>query len=700
MKPVEELISRFVEDPGAATPEELDALIEALHEEPAMVVRLREQLMLNDLLAQKLTVDRRNFLAQVEQRIADYERGQEEIDSQVSDLRAIAETEIERPRSVRGTSLWMNLLMVAAAAALIAGVFIAPGFLQQGRAVARVESVEGEAIIFRDQMEVPLQAGAAVLTGQPIRVAAGALLVLEYADRTRVELTGGSLTLASDPKTRAKQVRIESGEVFASVAKQTAGPMLFQTPHAVATVLGTELRITVADEGTRLDVTEGLVQFAKKDGGDPVLVAASETSEVRGDQVQPKRSLTWPDERESVVFLFEGTDKLTLARNPASGYFRDTPLEPVGEVEFGAARELLLRGGQFVTADGGLDVVRLVQRSSQFTLETVLAAQRSRASGAIVALAFSGGRGNFELAQEDDQLVFRLAADRTADGPALLELGRIEADRQLHVAVSYRDGVLCGYVDGKEVARREDVHGGLGGWSEGALAIGGDSVGGRRWRGSVAGVAIHDRALDAAEIARNTRNFVGLHATAAREPRWISLMTDADPASHAAAGTWTTVDYAWASGGTGERLSLTPVKGDFDVRLELHVLQSAGEPIELLLPVGNRHVAVVLRPAGSSSTVNGLDLIDLRPAADNRSGLADRQLELQRIYAIEGQVRVLGEKASVLVSVDGEPWVEWTGPRESLSLRTERQDWAEPSPVLSVGKNVVQVHSLKVRRYP
>ncbi len=699
MRPVDDLISRFVEDPGAATPEQLEELTAALREQPEMAVRLREQLMLDDLLAQKLTVDRRNFLAQVEQRIADYERAQDEIDSQVADLRAIAETEIERPNRPRGPSLWMNLLMVAAAAALIAGVFLAPDFLARGRAVARVESVQGEVATVVGQGFHHLAVGEVLKTDQHVNVPAGGSLVFVYADKTRVELAGGTrVIIGGNPRTGAKALSVAQGEVLASVAKQTAGPMLFNTPHAVATVLGTELRITVDDAATRLDVTEGLVQLAKTDGARPVLVAANETGEVRGQELLPKRSLAWPDNRDSVVFLFEGNDELVVARNPNTGNFRDTPLTKVDSAS-AEMLDLQMFGGQFVTEEGGVDVVQLCQRTSELGLEAIITAERPRMEGTIAALASKNGRGNFELAQERDRLTFRLSTDATMDAPVTLDLGPIEADRQTYVAVTYRDGALIGYVDGTEVARREDVRGGLGSWPEGPLAIGGDSVGAQRWRGSVAGFAIHNQAMDAAAIARNVRNFRGLHFSAARQPKWTGLMSDDDPATHWIGG-WKEVEFAWENEGAGERLRLAPVKGDYDARVELHVVRSAGEAIELLLPVGNRHVAAVLQPPGSASKVNGLELVDLLPASETKSGLLNRQLELQRIYTIEARVRVEGENARIVATVDGEPWVDWSGPRASLSLKTERQDWAEESPVLSVGKNVVRVHSLKVRQYP
>ena len=96
------LINRFLDDRAALEPDELDALIAGLRAEPARAAQLREQLVIDDHLAQKMTVDRRNFLAQVEQRIADFERSEEEIDSQVAELRELATKEFERPVALVG----------------------------------------------------------------------------------------------------------------------------------------------------------------------------------------------------------------------------------------------------------------------------------------------------------------------------------------------------------------------------------------------------------------------------------------------------------------------------------------------------------------------------------------------------------------------------------------------------------------------
>ena len=90
MTPNEELIHRFLEDPAGLSETDLEQLTAHLRAEPAKAVELREQLIIDDLLGQKLAVDRKNFPTMVQQRLADFEKGEEEKYDQVADLRAIA----------------------------------------------------------------------------------------------------------------------------------------------------------------------------------------------------------------------------------------------------------------------------------------------------------------------------------------------------------------------------------------------------------------------------------------------------------------------------------------------------------------------------------------------------------------------------------------------------------------------------------
>src|SRR6266576_758317 len=87
------LVQRYLEDRSSLAAGELDELIAGLRADPELALSLRDQLLLDDLLAQKFTLDRRNFVAQVGQRIADFERVHEDLNQQVADLRSMAAAE-------------------------------------------------------------------------------------------------------------------------------------------------------------------------------------------------------------------------------------------------------------------------------------------------------------------------------------------------------------------------------------------------------------------------------------------------------------------------------------------------------------------------------------------------------------------------------------------------------------------------------
>lgn len=510
------LLHRYLDDRASLGEDELDQLIALLKAEPAQAVTLREQLILDDLVAQKLSVDRRNFPAQVGQRIADYERGQEEINTQVADLRALAETEIERPTPWTGSSPWVKYVALAAALAIVA-VFLVPNWLPRApQPVAKVTAVEGDVQFAAGGQQSAAAAGVAVLSGQQITTPPGTSIALEYADKSVLRILGGS-TVALDMEERAggKQVRIDRGEVFANVAPQAAaGPMKFSTPHAVATVLGTELRLTVSESATLLDVTEGTVQLDRLVDGRSITVAAREAGVASAERFE-LRQLAWPDNRDSVGYLLSpleftaaGLPRM-LARNPATGNLRMTELKPVGaaalnEFTFGFD----LDGGYLQSHEAGPDLLAVMARQDAFTLEIVLsgAAWDQGGPARIAALADNGQSANFALMQEGDELVFSM---RPAAGELTPQARFPSGSPQgpLHLALTYREGRLTVYRDGSEVARSNQFHGSLASWADGPLTLGADANGNGIWRGTIEALALYSRDLDAQEIARNARNY-------------------------------------------------------------------------------------------------------------------------------------------------------------------------------------------------
>ena len=515
----ETLIQRYLDDRSGLNEAELDELIAHLKAEPARAVALREQLLLDDLVAQKLSVDRRNFPAQVGQRLADFHRGQEEMDNQVSDLRALAESEFERPTTWSGSSPWVKYIALAATV-LIAAVIIVPRFLPKApQAVAKVTAVDGAVQVAGGQAG-DAQAGAAsvglaLMTGQQIVTPADASLSLAYADKTTIRIGGDStVAINLDETTGGKQIALDRGQIMATVSKQDPdAPLRITTPHAVATVVGTQFRLTVTAEKTLLDVTEGVVVLDRLDDGQSITVKANESGLASGERLVV-RQVDWPDDHQSIAYIYSPFDFLTqvapvsASRSPDSGRLWDAVLTPIGSAalnDFTAAMEL--SGGYVKSDEAGTDLWHALNEHSELTLEIVLSAAKVDQDGLarIVALADDGQRANLLLAQEGDELVFRLQTS-AGQKPQELRFPSGNLQEATHLAVTYREGSLTVYRDGVNVKSSEAEQGSFA-WQEGSLTIGADASGMSNWHGTVEALAIHGRCLDSQEIARNARAY-------------------------------------------------------------------------------------------------------------------------------------------------------------------------------------------------
>src|SRR5687767_4547593 len=85
-----DLLQRFVDDRDGLEEHEYAQLVAAVTQSPDLALQLRDQLVIDDVLSQRMAMDRRRFDAQVQQRIADHLRGEEELNLQADELRELA----------------------------------------------------------------------------------------------------------------------------------------------------------------------------------------------------------------------------------------------------------------------------------------------------------------------------------------------------------------------------------------------------------------------------------------------------------------------------------------------------------------------------------------------------------------------------------------------------------------------------------
>jgi hypothetical protein len=91
----------------------------------------------------------------------------------------------------------------------------------------------------------------------------GRAVIRFLPEQTRIGLLPGTeFRLRS--LSRGKSFELVEGKLEASVARQRPfRPMILKTPQAEARVIGTRFTLAVSSNATRLDVTEGLVRFAR-----------------------------------------------------------------------------------------------------------------------------------------------------------------------------------------------------------------------------------------------------------------------------------------------------------------------------------------------------------------------------------------------------------------------------------------------------
>lgn len=516
MSDFDSLLHRYLEDRSYLSPRDLDGLIAGLRADPELAASLRDQLVLDDLLAQKLALDRRNFVAQVEQRIADLARGSEALSEQVADLRSLAAAEKSSPATPRVPGWARYVLAITVLLGVAIGVYWARSVTVHHPTIAKVTELAGQVTIVQDGDSSAAEMDGALESGQQIVVPPGGFISIRYQDDTEIRVKGdAAVTFGVEQPGAAKEIHIERGEVVARVTPQLVGPFRFTTPHAVATAPPAFLRLVVADDSTLLDVSEGNVRLDRLHDKRTLVVAASESGLASRDNLQI-RQLTWPDRRDGLSYLFsplESTPKdnkpLMVARHPQTRHLRLTELQPHGEATLLESRLVYeLNGGYLSSGDAGPDIFAASRGGSELTLEAIFCpASLDQAGPArIVSLADDSDNPDFALAQDGSDVTFSLRTDaKQATSPSRLPI--TTADTPLHLTMTYRHGELIAYRDGMEIARSKDLLGSLAAWRSGPLTVGADASGGHPWRGIMEAFALYNRCLEPGEVARNARNY-------------------------------------------------------------------------------------------------------------------------------------------------------------------------------------------------
>lgn len=508
MKRLQQLIETYLDDRDALTPAEMEHLAAELDRSPALAETVKDQLLIRELISQKLAEDRRNFPAQVAQRRRDEARGEEALFRQVAEVRSLAAEELaersRRRRGLRRYTFWIGVtaaLLIAVAAGLFWERFV------QSPPIATLTSLEGTVYVDRQGRRLAVANGYALKEGDRLTVGQEATAALRYPDRTAVLLDSESQIELHGGRHDAKRVALIAGGLSASVRPQPAEtPMTIETAAAEIRVLGTEFFVYASEEGARVGVTQGRILLTRRRDGEGVEVTAGQSGFASADQLHVWEGV-WPSNLAGAALVLESAPKAQT--RDVSGVGRPVTLEQLGRARLTDHGALVLDDGAFVAAGAGEAILQACQPTGRMTVEAIVRPNDARQTQAAIVFAATGGDGtpNFALTQSKGRFGFLL---KTSAGNHVFDLADTSDVYAQRLVVTYRPGRFACYLDGRLLFERNDVRGDFRTWSAGELMFGDQPQGGHNWRGILEGVAIYNRVLCKNEIARNAAAYAAI----------------------------------------------------------------------------------------------------------------------------------------------------------------------------------------------
>jgi len=213
---------------------------------------------------------------------------------------------------------------------------------------------------------------------------------------------------------------------------------------------------------------------------------------------------SWPGDDPHVLLAWQkefGAQK--LVGTLADGKVALKPRES-GRID---ANGIQLANGAVLVDGADETLLNQCKKSGELSLEAIITSSSDRQSGParIVSFSSDGYSRNFSLAQESNQLLLRLRTPQTGENGIKPEtkLCSIEAGRSYHLIVTYRDGQLVCYLNGRKVKETSDVRGNFSNWASHHFLLGDEWDGGgtRDWSGDIERFAILCRFIGDEEAA-------------------------------------------------------------------------------------------------------------------------------------------------------------------------------------------------------
>ncbi len=506
MNAMPDIVSRYLEDRESLTAAELAELVETLTDDPALAGQVRSELIVEEMLTQKLAAYRGDFRVQVQQRLRDHAQGEEELDRRAEDLRTLASRQLQQKQQSEQRSkrfkLWTSLAAAVLFCCAAAGGFY---FYYQQQTVGYITEVAGNAHVIRNGEKTPLERDMRIAIGDRVETPAGAAVTLRYVDGGVLRIGGD--TVAGFPVLQhpsgavGKLVNLQRGDLMARMGPQKL-PMVLTTKVAYCEVIGTQFFLSTNRENTRLEVSAGKVKFTHDSLPESVLVTGGQTGVATASGLK-NQTEPWPAARKGLVFVFQTADRARQLWNPETGDLQMYDLQPAGDAMWTHDYAMQFASGQFTTPPSVNDLIRhSTARTGAISLEAIVQFDKSPQKEPVQIVSMGDGQASsFALVRRHKEVYFELYADGKAIATSKLS-GKMMDYRQHHIAVTAGNGELTGYVDGRKVMHSSYPTGKFTIRKNDTLKFG-DRRG--RARTTLESVALYNEKLSPEDIASNAR---------------------------------------------------------------------------------------------------------------------------------------------------------------------------------------------------
>ncbi|MCA9067977.1 MAG: FecR domain-containing protein [Planctomycetaceae bacterium] len=558
---LETILHRFLENRESLSDAEFQQLLEALRQQPALAERLKDHLIMDEMLAQQYQMDRKDFVGKFEERLREETEAANPPATETYSLRwtdtaesngnkvhsnGASKTPEPTPHPAVTTSSpspakpspsqvmeepapghpWRNFFLVMLGLFLVATGLMRLEYSDVARQIAEVHDVEGMVIIYRDEIGTIAKKGMPILPGDEIRLQEDGRLKLFYRDRSALEIEANSqITLQSDSGywpgfltiDLRKELFLSKGRLSANITPQPTGrSMLVRTPDMEAEVLGTQFSLAVNSEQSFMEVLEGRIAVQSETRSEKPVELVTGHQLVASPKVFRITPGNWPTDKAGLVFLLSPKAEVSQTLDQGLQVFAEGPdqapavLRPRGNAAFEQGRMQFQNGAFLVDDQTTQTLLEGCQKSNELTLEVTFQTSDLNQTGPARWITFSTSSHawNFTLAQKGDQCVLRLLT-QTDSGEQRNEkpLFPIPDDQPHHLVVTYASGELRCYLDGTLKGSEKMDQGTFANWTSQHLLFGDEWNGNRQWQGNLSGIAIYDRVLTPDEVTRNALHF-------------------------------------------------------------------------------------------------------------------------------------------------------------------------------------------------